>query len=577
MMSGMNGIGEDGIKRELEFLKNLIDVAAGRKKADLVIKSANIVNVLTEEIYEADVAIFKDKIAGIGSYDGIEEFDAKNLYAVPGLIDGHTHIEMSMLSVTEFARVVVPRGTTSVVEDPHEIANVFGKEGIKVLLEGAKTTPLKVFCMVPSCVPSSHLETSGATIEAEDVRELLNLAIGLAEVMNFPGVINKDEEVIKKIIYSKNHPIDGHAPLLSGKALNAYVCAGIGSDHESISYDEALEKLRLGMRVMIREGSAAKNLSNLIKIAGKRYTMLVTDGDRTVKDLIEQGYLDYVYRRAVEEGLDPIKALQMCTINTAEWFGIDAGLIAPGRYADVVLLKNLERFEVVKVVANGKIVGEVKRKFTYPEFVKKSVKIKKLTKEDIKIEGKGKARIIKAIEGEIVTDEEVEYIEGVDVERDILKIIVVERYGKGNIGKAYVRGFGLQRGALASSVAHDAHNIVAVGTNDDDICLAVNRVAELNGGIVVVDKSVKAELQLNIAGLMSEEEAEVVAEKFDKINDELRKLGCKLSSPVFTLSFMALPVIPKLKITDLGLIDVKKFEVVDVFVDSLSSSPIFKN
>ena len=555
--------------RELEFLKSLIDVAAGRKKADLVIKNANIVNVLTEEIYEGDVAIFKDRIAGIGNYNGIEEIDASNLYAVPGLIDGHTHIEMSMLSVTEFARIVVPKGTTSVVEDPHEIANVLGKDGIKVLLEEAKTTPLKVFCMVPSCVPSSHLETSGAVIDADDVDELLKIegVIGLAEVMNFPGVINKDEEIIKKIISAKDHPIDGHAPLLSGRELNAYVSAGIGSDHESIDYNEALEKLRLGMRVMIREGSAARNLSNLIKLAGNRYTMLVTDGDRTIKDLIEQGYLDYVYRRAVEEGLDPIKALQMCTINTAEWFGIDAGLIAPSKFADVVLLKNLERFEVVKVIANGKVVGEIKRGFSYPDFVKKSVKVKKLSKEDIKIEGSGRARIIKVIEGEIVTDEEIEHVEGIDVNRDILKIVVVERYGKGNMGKAYIKGFGLKRGAFASSVAHDAHNIVAVGTNDDDLCLAVNRVAELDGGIVVVDKDVKAELRLNIAGLMSEERAEVVAEKFEKINTELRKLGCRLKSPVFALSFMALPVIPKLKITDLGLIDVEKFEVVNVFVE----------
>lgn len=559
-----------GIKnRELEFLKSLIDVAAGRKKADLVIKNANIVNVLTEEIYEGDVAIFKDRIAGIGNYNGIEEIDASNLYAVPGLIDGHTHIEMSMLSVTEFARIVVPKGTTSVVEDPHEIANVLGKDGIKVLLEEAKTTPLKVFCMVPSCVPSSHLETSGAVIDADDVDELLKIegVIGLAEVMNFPGVINKDEEVIKKIISAKDRPIDGHAPLLSGKELNAYVSAGIGSDHESIDYNEALEKLRLGMRVMIREGSAARNLYNLIKLAGNRYTMLVTDGDRTIKDLIEQGYLDYVYRRAVEEGLDPIKALQMCTINTAEWFGIDAGLIAPSKFADVVLLKSLEKFEVVKVIANGKVVGEIKRGFSYPDFVKKSVKVKKLSKEDIKIEGSGRARIIKVIEGEIVTDEEIEHVEGIDVNRDILKIIVVERYGKGNVGKAYIKGFGLKRGAFASSVAHDAHNIVAVGTNDDDLCLAVNRVAELDGGIVVVDKDVKAELRLNIAGLMSEERAEVVAEKFEKINTELRKLGCRLKSPVFALSFMALPVIPKLKITDLGLIDVEKFEVVNVFVE----------
>ena len=556
-------------------IERLIDIALGKEKADLVIKNAEIVNVLTEEFIKADIAICGDRIAGIGSYDGVEEIDADGLYAVPGLIDGHTHIEMSMLSVTEFARIVVPKGTTSVVADPHEIANVLGKDGVRVLLEEAKTTPLKVFCMIPSCVPSSPLETSGAKITAGDIAEMLEWenVIGLAEMMNYPGVIYKDPEVLKKIevVKSKQKPIDGHCPMLRGKELNAYISAGIGSDHESIGEEEAMEKLRLGMRVMIREGSVARNLKSLLNIAKKayRWCMLVTDGDRTTKDLLEQGYLDYVYRRAVEEGVDPIKALQMCTLNPAEWFGINAGIIAPGRYADVVLLKNLERFEVVRVIANGKPVGEIKRTYEYPDFVKRSVRLKKpIEPKDIAIEGKGMARIIRVIEGEIVTGEDKEYVEGIDVERDILKIVVVERHkATGNIGKGYIRGFGLKKGAFASSVAHDAHNIVAVGTNDEDICKAVNRIAELQGGIVVVaEGEIKAELQLNIAGLMSEERAEVVAERVDRIHAELESLGCKHPSPIFALSFMALPVIPKLKITDLGLVDVEKFEVTDVFV-----------
>ncbi len=558
----------------VEELKRLIDVASGRRKADLVIKNAEIVNVLTEEFIKADIAICGDKIAGIGNYSGIKEIDANGLYAVPGLIDGHTHLEMSMLSVTEFARLVVPRGNTSVVADPHEIANVLGKDGIRVLIEEAKTTPLKVFFEVPSCVPSSPLETSGATITAEDVAEILEWenVIGLAEVMNYPGVVNCDEEVLKKVAVAKGKGkvVDGHCPMLRGKELNAYISAGIGSDHECIDGEEAMEKLRLGMRIMIREGSVARNLESLLSVAklGNRWTMLVTDGDRTVKDLMEKGYLDYCYRRAVEEGIDPIKALQMCTINPAEYFRINAGLIAPSRIADVVLLRNLEKFEVERVVANGEVVGEIKRVYTYPEFVKRSVKLKKpITPEDIKIEGKGVARIIKVIEGEIVTEEDREYVEGVDVDRDILKIVVVERHkATGNIGKAYIRGFGLKRGAIAQSIAHDAHNIVAVGVKDEDICKAVNRIAELQGGIVVVDGDVKAELQLNIAGLMSEESAEVVAEKLDRINEEIRRLGCKLKSPILALSFMALPVIPKLKVTDLGLVDVEEFKVVDVFV-----------
>ncbi len=559
---------------QIDELRKLIDVASGRRKADLVVKYAEIINVLTEEFIKADIAICGDKIAGIGSYDGIKEIDANGLYAVPGLIDGHTHLEMSMLSVTEFARLVVPKGTTSVIADPHEIANVLGKDGIRVLIEEANTTPLKVFFEVPSCVPSSPLERSGAIITAEDVAEILEWddVIGLAEVMNYPGVINGDEEVLKKIEVAKQKGkiVDGHCPMLSGKDLNAYISVGIGSDHENTSENEAMEKLRLGMRVMIREGSVARNLKSLLNLAkkGYRWCMLVTDGDRTVRDLIEQGYLDYVYRRAVEEGVDPIKALQMCTINPAEYFRINAGLIAPGRFADVVLLRDLERFEVARVIASGEPVGEIKRTYSYPEFVKRSVRIKKpITPEDIKIKGKGVARIIKVIEGEIVTGEEREYVEGVDVERDILKIVVVERHkATGNIGKAYIRGFGLKKGAIATSIAHDAHNIVCVGVGDEDICKAVNRIAELQGGIVVVDGDVKAELQLDIAGLMSEESAEVVAEKLDKIHEEIKKLGCKLKSPILALSFMALPVIPKLKVTDLGLVDVEEFKVVDVFV-----------
>ena len=559
---------------QVEELRRLIDVASGRKKADLVIKNAEIVNVLTEEFIKADVAICGEKIAGIGSYDGMKEIDGEGLYAVPGLIDGHTHLEMSMLSVTEFARLIVPRGNTSVVADPHEIANVLGKDGIRVLIEEAKTTPLKVFFEVPSCVPSSPLECSGAIIKADDVAEILKWddVIGLAEVMNYPGVINCDEEVLKKIVFAreKKKIVDGHCPMLSGKDLNAYISAGIGSDHENTRENEAIEKLRLGMRVMIREGSVARNLKSLLSLAkkGYRWCMLVTDGDRTVRDLIEQGYLDYVYRRAVEEGVDPIKALQMCTINPAEYFGINAGLIAPGRFADVVLLKDLEKFEVAKVIANGEIVGDIKRTYSYPEFVKRSVKLKKqITPDDVKIEGKGVARIIRVIEGEIVTGEEREYVEGIDVERDILKIVVVERHkATGNIGKAFIRGFGLKRGAIATSIAHDAHNIVCVGVSDEEICRAVNRIADLQGGIVVVDGDVKAELQLNIAGLMSEERAEVVAEKLDIIHEEIRRLGCKLKSPILALSFMALPVIPKLKVTDLGLVDVEEFKVVDIFV-----------
>ncbi len=549
-------------------LKRLIEVAKGERRAEIVIKKAEIVNVLTEEIYTADIAIFNGIIAGVGSYSGIKEIDARNLYAVPGLIDGHTHIEMSMLSVSEFARLVVPRGTTCVVADPHEICNVLGKEGVKLILEEAKRTPLRVYCLVPSCVPSSPLETSGAVIEASDIAELLKLdgVIGLAEVMNFPGVINCDDEVLKKIVAAKDYIIDGHSPKLSGRELNAYIAAGIMSDHESTSADEALEKLRLGMHIMIREGSAARNLAALKSLAGNRYTMLVTDGDRSVVDILREGYLDYVFRRAVEEGIDEITALQMLTLNPAEYFRINAGLIAPGRFADIVLLKNLRKFDVKSVLTAGR-EPEFKE-FEYPEFVKNSVKAKKVSPDMLKM-GSGRARIIEVYDGEIVTGESVEYVDGIDVQRDILKAVVVERHKKsGRIGKAFVRGFGLKRGAIAQSIAHDAHNIVAVGTNDEEICRAVNAVIDMQGGIVVSDGNEIEALQLRIAGIMSDERAEVVAEKLERVERKIRQMGCKLKSPIITLSFIALPVIPKLKVTDLGLIDVEKFEVVDVFLES---------
>ena len=550
---------KESLKR-LSQIKRLIRVARGLERADLVIKNAEVVNVLTEEIYKADIAICEGLIAGVGSYSGIEEVDAKGLYAVPGLIDAHTHIEMSMLTLSEFARVVVPRGTTAVVADPHEIANVLGKEGIKLLLEESKHTPLRFFCMVPSCVPSSPLETSGAKIGIEDVEELLKYenVLGLAEVMNYPAVLNCDDETLSKILICDI--VDGHCPKLSGNDLNAYVAAGIESDHESIELNEAKEKLRLGMRIMIREGSAARNLKALKDLAGNRYVMLVTDGDRDVVDLLNEGYLDYVFRRAIEEGIDEIRALQMLTINPAEYFRLNLGLIAPGRFADIVLLKDLRRFEVSKVFVNGKI-PEFK-KYNYPEWAKKTVKAKKISPRDLEIRS-GKVRIIEVYDGEIVTGEVVEYVEGIDTSRDILKAVVVERYGKGNIGKAYVKGFGLKRGAIAQTIAHDAHNIVSVGASDEEICKAVNRVIEIQGGIVVTDADKFLELKLEIAGLMSDERAEVVADKLKRIRDKIKELGCKLKSPITTLSFIALPVIPKLKVTDLGLVDVERFEVVD--------------
>jgi len=568
---------------------DLLDVALGIEKAELVIKNANLVNVCSGEIYETDIAIADGIVAGLGRYKGRNEIEAQDKYAVPGLIDGHTHIEMCMLSVTEFARAVVPRGTTTVVVDPHEIANVLGIEGIRAILEEAKATPLNVFCMAPSCVPSTDpelgLETSGARIGAEEIKQLLQLeeVIGLAEVMNYGGVIAKEEEVWNKIEVAKalKMPIDGHAPLLSGKELNAYVLSGVCSDHECVSYEEAHEKLRLGMRVMVREGSVAKNLKNIapkLKSADVRNCMLVTDGDRTPLDLKEEGYLDHVFRRAVEEGIDPVNAVQMCTINPAQWFKLDGsfGSIAPGKTADIVLLNNLERFEVEKVVVNGTILTDFAPRsghnYKYPEYGA-TVRIKPVKSEDFELklnseEGTRKARIIGLIEGELLTEELVEEISGIDLARDILKIAVVERHHyTGNIGLGFVKGFGLKTGAVASSIAHDSHNIVVIGTNEADMAFACNRLKEIGGGIVLCSgREVKNELELPIAGLMTDKGLDYVAKKQKELEDKISEMGCKLQAPFISMSFLALPVIPELKITDRGLVDVEKREIVGIFM-----------
>jgi adenine deaminase len=540
----------------------LIDIASGDKKADLVLKNANLVNVCSGEIYETDIAIAHGLIAGLGRYDGRLEIDAQNNYAVPGLIDGHTHIEMSMLSVREFAKAVVPRGTTAVVADPHEIANVLGIAGIRALLDDARTTALKVFCMAPSCVPSTDLslglETSGATIDHTEIRKLLRMdgIIGLAEVMNYVGVIAKEEEVLKKIEIAKalKMPIDGHAPLLSGKDLNAYVVSGAGSDHENTTYEESREKLRLGMRVMVREGSVAKNLKKiapLLRTVDTRNCMLVTDGDRTPLDLKDEGYLDYVLRRAIEEGIDPVKAVQMCTINPAQWFKLDGeiGCIAPGKIADIVLLKNLDTFEVEKVIVNGKpdFAQRAEYSFNYPQY-RESVRIMRVKPDEFVIEQEGaiKARII----------------------GDILEIGVLERHHySGNMGLGFVKGFGLKTGAIASTIAHDSHNIVVIGTNEEDMALACNRLKDIGGGIVLCNgKEVTSELKLPIAGLMSDKGLDYVMRKQKEMDDNISEMGCKLPAPLIAISFLALPVIPKLKITDKGLVDVAKREIVAIFL-----------
>ncbi|MHC1635681.1 MAG: adenine deaminase [Candidatus Methanospirareceae archaeon] len=565
-------------------MQNLIDFALGKKKADVVIKNVNLVNVCSGEIYETNIAIAQGLIVGVGEeYEGRREIEAKDMYAVPGLIDGHTHIEMSMLSVSEFARAVVPRGTTAVVEDPHEIANVLGIEGIRLILEEAKTTPLKVFCMAPSCVPSTNpklnIETAGGKIGYEEIKELLEEkeVIGLAEVMDYRGVLAKEGEIWAKIGCAKEYkvPIDGHSPLLRGKELNAYILGGIGSDHELSSLEEALEKLRLGMHLMIREGSTVstiKNLAPLLKSVDTRNCMLVTDGDCTPRSLKEKGYMDYVLRRAIEEGIDPVRAVQMCTINPATWFHLDdIGSISPGKVADVVLLRNLERVEVEKVLVGGEVLKEFKKRHRYEDYVRRSIRLKRrIEPEDfeIKIEKGRKVRIIGIREGELVTDEIIEEIRGIEVERDILKIGVVERHLRsGNIGVGFVKGFGLKKGAVASSIAHDSHNIIVIGANEEDMALACNRLKDIGGGIVIAEGGeIKGEVALPIAGLMSDRSLEEVMRGSEELDARLKEMGCKLKQPFISMSFLSLPVIPRLKITDRGLVDVERQKIVNLFV-----------
>jgi len=589
---------------------DLLDVALGIEKAELVIKNANLVSVCSGEIYETDIAIAHGIVAGLGRYEGRRETDATGKYAVPGLIDGHTHIEMSMLSVSEFARAIMPSGTTAVVADPHEIANVLGIGGIKAVLTEAGRTPLKFFCMAPSSVPSTDpalgLETSGAQIGHDELEELLQLerVIGMAEVMNFGGVIAQEDKIWRKIEVARafKSTIDGHAPLLRGKELNAYVLSGAGSNHESVSYGEALEKLRLGMRVMVREGSAAKNLGAIAPLLRSvdrdtRNCMLVTDGDRTLRDLKELGYLDYLLRRAIAEGVDPVRAVQMCTINTAEWFSLDdlIGSISPGKSADIVLLNNLEKFEVDTVIVDGRddwvdrIEYAYAYRYKYPEYGK-SMRLKEIRPDDFAMtlerervweqgqeqeqererEREVKIRVIGLIEGELLTDELIEEISCVEraYERDILKIAVIERHHySGEIGLGFVKGLGLKTGAVASSIAHDSHNLIVIGRDEEEMTLACNRLKEIGGGIVLCSgKEVMNELALPIAGLMSDKGLDYVAKKQIELEENIAELGCKLVSPFITISFLALPVIPRLKITTKGLVDVERREIVEVVI-----------
>jgi len=562
-------------------LTKLISVARGRGPADLLLKNARIINTFIGEIEQGDVAICGDRIAGVGDYNEAREIiDLQGSYLAPGLINGHTHIESSMLHPAQYAQAVVPRGTLAVITDLHEIANVCGIEGIKFVMDWAEKLPLDMLFMAPSCVPATALETSGAQISAEEVKKILSCSnvIGLGEVMNFPGVVNGDEEVLNKIIASKNKVVDGHAPGLSGKELNAYMAAGIYSDHESITLEEGKEKLKKGMYLMIREGSSEKNLDALLPlVTDKTYKrcLFVTD-DCSCSDLLRKGDINWVVRKAISRGLDPIRALQMATINTAEYFRLyDRGAVAPGYLANLITITDLSKLEADMVFYRGELVArQGKPLFSLPDTTSElthTVHIKPLTSESFRLTITRETHpVIEIIPGQIVTRKRIERVKIVrgavvaDVERDISKLVVVERHkASGNIGLGLVKGFGLKQGALASSVAHDSHNIVAVGTSDSDILKAVEEISRLRGGLVVcVQGKILASLPLPVAGLLSLDPLEAVAVQFEKVEKAAASLGNLPPAPFSILSFLALPVIPELRLTDLGLVDVTRFKLI---------------
>ncbi len=562
-------------------LAKLISVARGDAPADLLLKNAKIINTFVGIIEEGNVAVYDDRIAGIGNYyKARKTIDLNGSYLAPGLIDGHTHIESSMLHPAHYAQAVVPRGTSALVTDLHEITNVAGLEGIKFVMDWAQKLPLDMFFMAPSCVPATHMETSGAEITAQDIKKVLKRqnVIGLGEMMNFPGVIYGDKQVLGKIAAAKGRVVDGHAPGVTNKRLNAYLAAGIGSDHESTTTEEGREKLRRGMHLMIREGSSEKNLGALLPLVNdKTYKrcFFVVD-DRSCSDLLHEGDIDAVVRKAIQSGLEPVRAIQLATINIAEYFRLyDRGGIAPGYIANLITINDLTRLEIDMVFYKGRLVARDSSYLLPPETPSKeltdTVRIKPFSIEALKLTARGESfPVIEIIPGQIITKKRIERVktkDGVvlpDLEEDILKLVVVERHkASGNIGLGLVKGFGLKRGALASSIAHDSHNVVVVGTNDHDIFTAIKEIEKLQGGLVVCsDGKVLASLPLPIAGLLSPEPLEAVVNKFEKVEKLAAGLGNVPPAPFAILSFLALPVIPELKLTDMGLVDVIEFELI---------------
>lgn len=568
---------------EKQKLIKLIDVAAGRKKADLVLKNAKIVDVFQAKILTGDIAISDGYIAGIsGSYQGVEERNYTGKYVAPGFIEAHIHIESSYVSPEEFSRVFIPRGTTTILADPHEIVNVAGLKGLDYMVNAAKNAKMDIRYMMPPCVPATDFETSGANLYADDMEDALKTGEvdGLAELMNFPGVINADDKMIDEILMAKKYGarIDGHAPQVVGKDLNAYIAAGPANDHECSTLEEAEERLARGMYLLLREGSVTQDLRKLLPIvntANSRRCLLSGD-DVQAKTAINKGHLDNSIRICIDEGLNPITAIQMATLNPAEYCGLnDRGAIAPGRRADMVVFESLEDFAVEetyilgeKLSQGNKYLGEVNY---YPiDSVESSMHVKDFTREKLQLHlNSDKVRAIGVVPGEVLTTEEHVTVKRdgdgnfvYNDQEDVTKIVVVERHhNTGNVNVNLLSGYGIKAGAIAISIGHDSHNIIATGTNDDDIFMAVNELIKQEGGAVVVkDEKVISRMELKIAGLMCNLPAEKMIAQQDALDEAVHEeLGVPDNvNPVMTLSFMPLAVIPKLKITDKGLVDVEK-------------------
>ena len=608
-----SGIGDSNSNYDNSRIVNLerkIALAKGQQRVDLVIKNAKIVNVLSGEIHQTDVAVADGIFVGFGDlYDAKNVYDAQGRYMCPGLIDGHIHIESTFLSPREFCNVVAPHGTSAVVCDPHEIANVLGPSGIDYFIQSSLGLPVKIYFMMPSCVPATNMETSGAAIVDKDIQEYMDrypeLVIGLAEMMNYPGVLDEDKEILSKLVAVGSKPKDGHAPLLSGKSLDAYIIAGMGSDHECTNVKEAVEKLRKGMHIMIRQGTHEKNLQQLIPIINdfNSFNLSLISDDRDPIDLKENGHLDYLVRTAISCGLPPIRAIQMVTVNTARYFGLkNMGAIAPGFKADFILLDDVESFRISDVFLGGKRIDDkyisgIKNERGFfginnddnnnpssSYLLQNSMHIKSIDDPNMFVIPVNSVirrtsssssplhlQVIGVIPGQIITqkriipakvDEKYRVVVA-DAQRDLAKLAVIERHHRtGNVGLGFVQGLGLETGAMASSVAHDSHNIVVAGMNDNDMFIAVRYISSIGGGLAVAKNGhLTAGFPLPIAGLMSNEPIESVISQLTMVNQACLKLGRNvIKDPFMLISFLSLSVIPSLKLTDKGLIDVDKFQ-----------------